>query len=170
MSKIILGIKDGYRPMRILGFDGKYSIETGCDLAAFDFRKSKITLETNGAITEFDCTKDALNYIYVGGGRSEELTALSILEKSLATKKDNFKIAKVIYSNPATIIFWKDGSKTVVKCQEDDNYSYAEGIMHAIIRKIFGDDNKQYSDILKWISTAEEYDKACEAAFKEESK
>lgn len=81
----------------------------------------------------------------------------------------SMQIEKVIYSSPATIVIWKDGSKTVVKCQEDDEYSYAAGVMHAIIRKIYGDSNKKYSDILKWISTAEEYDKACEAAFKEES-
>lgn len=38
------------------------------------------------------------------------------------------KIKKVIFNNPATIVFWADGTKTVVKCQETacDNF-YADG-------------------------------------------
>ena len=33
-------------------------------------------------------------------------------------------ITKVIFADPATIIFWSDGTKTVVKCEETDIYIY----------------------------------------------
>lgn len=32
----------------------------------------------------------------------------------------NVSIRKVIFSNPATIVLWSDGTKTVVKCGPDD--------------------------------------------------
>ena len=80
----------------------------------------------------------------------------------------SMQISKVIYHNPATIVFWKDGTKTVVKCQEDDKYTYSAGIMHAIIRKMYEDNSRKYSEILSYISAAEEFDKACDAISKED--
>lgn len=109
------------------------------------------------------CCQEELRYF-----RSDIISTMEVWNKMFSDKKSP-SITKVLYSNPATIVFWEDGTKTVVKCQEGDKYSYAEGIMHAIIRKMFGN-NKQYSDILKWISTAEEYDKTYEAVFKEEKR
>lgn len=34
-----------------------------------------------------------------------------------------FVIDKVIFNPPATIVFWKDGTKTVVKCKEGEEFS-----------------------------------------------
>lgn len=48
-------------------------------------------------------------------------------------------IKKVIYNNPATIIFWSDSTKTVVKCMEDENYDPEKGFMAAVTKKVFGD-------------------------------
>ena len=31
-------------------------------------------------------------------------------------------ITNVIFNNPATIVFWSDGTKTVVKCDERDEF------------------------------------------------
>lgn len=33
-------------------------------------------------------------------------------------RSPKLKVDKVIYNPPATIVFWNDGTKTVVKCQE----------------------------------------------------
>lgn len=162
MSKIILGIKDEHRPMHIFGFEGDYSIQSSWEddplsFHYYDRRRTKITLETNGDGMEFGNTKDAINYIY-GGGRSgyqNGLATLSILEKSLGTKKDEFKISKVISHEPATIVFWKDGTKTVVKCQEGDTYDLEKGILYAIIRKVYGEGHN-YTDVLNIIN------KSCE--------
>ena len=48
-------------------------------------------------------------------------------------------IKKVIYNDPATIIFWSDGTKTIVKCMEDDDYDPEKGFMAAVTKKVFGD-------------------------------
>lgn len=48
-------------------------------------------------------------------------------------------INRVIFSGPATIVFWSDGTKTIVKCMDGDHYSYEMGIYAATLKKIFGE-------------------------------
>lgn len=56
------------------------------------------------------------------------------------------EIENVIFNGPATIVFWSDGTKTVVKCCEDDEYDPEKGIAIAISKKAMGD----CKDIKKW--------------------
>lgn len=46
------------------------------------------------------------------------------------------KIKKVIFSDPATIVLWEDGTKTVVKTQKGDAYDPEKGLAMACMRKI----------------------------------
>ena len=66
-------------------------------------------------------------------------------------QKSMNKIKNVIFNNPATIVFWSDGSKTVVKCGEGDTFDPEKGLAMAISKKFF--DNKgYYCDIFKkWL-------------------
>lgn len=61
------------------------------------------------------------------------------------------KVKRVIYNNPATIIFWADGTKTVVKCQEGDTYSKEKGFVMAYLKKMLGNDNTFNKEINKWV-------------------
>ena len=47
-------------------------------------------------------------------------------------------ISKVIYSNPATIVMWDDGTKTVAKCASEDIYSKETGLSICILKKVMG--------------------------------
>lgn len=47
-------------------------------------------------------------------------------------------IERVVFNDPATIVFWTDGTKTVVKKSEDDSWDEEKGICMAIIKKICG--------------------------------
>lgn len=47
-------------------------------------------------------------------------------------------IERVIFNDPATIVFWVDGTKTVVKCQPDDTYDKEKGLALCISKKYFG--------------------------------
>ena len=59
-------------------------------------------------------------------------------------------ITNVIFNNPATIVFWSDGTKTVVKCDERDEFDPEKGLAMAICKKHFG--GGFYNDIFKkWI-------------------
>ena len=44
-------------------------------------------------------------------------------------------IKQVIYQNPATIVFWNDGTKTVSKCHKGDEYSPEAGLVLCILKK-----------------------------------
>ena len=55
---------------------------------------------------------------------------------------------KVIFNNPYTIVNWKDGTKTVVKCMEGDTFSKDVGFCVAVARKVFGGHN-QYKKFVK---------------------
>ena len=63
----------------------------------------------------------------------------------------NVSIRKVIFNDPATIVLWSDGSKTVVKCGPEDTYDMEKGLAMAIVKKMAGNDNsfhkvfKQYT-------------------------
>jgi hypothetical protein len=62
------------------------------------------------------------------------------------------RIKKVIFSNPATIVFWSDGSKkTVVKCSERDNFDPEKGLAMAIAKKFLGNKGNYYNTFVKYI-------------------
>lgn len=66
----------------------------------------------------------------------------------------NAYIKEVIYNNPATIILWSDGTKTVSKCHSSDTYSKETGLMLCVIKKLIG--STRINDILRdWIPEQE---------------
>ena len=57
-------------------------------------------------------------------------------------------IKRVIFNDPATIILWADGTKTVVKCAKDDKFDPEKGFAMAIAKKTMGNEGWYY-DIFK---------------------
>ena len=49
-----------------------------------------------------------------------------------------FVIDKVLFNPPATIVFWLDGTKTVVKCKEGEEFSEWAGIALCLAKKLYG--------------------------------
>lgn len=45
-------------------------------------------------------------------------------------------ITKVVYNNPATIVFWNDGTKTVAKSHGEDSYLPEVGLMICCFKKL----------------------------------
>ena len=68
------------------------------------------------------------------------------------------KIKNVIFNDPATIVFWADGTKTVVKCGENDIYDPEKGLAMAVAKKYLGT-NKSHSNYMdefkKWLPKEE---------------
>ena len=76
------------------------------------------------------------------------------------------KIKDVKFNGPATIVFWEDGTKTVVKCQEGDTFDSEKGLAMAIAKKALGNKDGYYSEnIEKWV---EKYQKDCFEKFDNE--
>lgn len=61
--------------------------------------------------------------------------------------KPESKIKNVIFNDPATIVFWSDGTKTVVKCGENDIYDPEKGLAMAVSKKYLGT-NKSHSNYM----------------------
>lgn len=66
----------------------------------------------------------------------------------------DLKVTKVIYHNPATIVFWSDGTKTVVKCDKNDTYDPEKGFYIACAKKLFGNNYKAVGRINKALEMA----------------
>ena len=63
---------------------------------------------------------------------------------------DPMEIKNVIFNKPATIVFWADGTKTVVKCQEGDEFDPEKGLTMAITKKVYGNKGSYCNVIKKW--------------------
>ena len=60
-------------------------------------------------------------------------------------------IKNVIFAPPATIVYWSDGSKTVVKCSENDIFDPEKGLAMAIAKRCAGNKGNYYKEIRNWV-------------------
>ena len=60
-------------------------------------------------------------------------------------------IKKVIFNPPATIVFWSDGTKTVVKCHVNDAFDPEKGLAMAVAKRCADNNPDFYKEIRKWI-------------------
>ena len=65
--------------------------------------------------------------------------------------EDNMKIKKVIFNDPATVVLWADGTKTIVKAGEGDIYDPEKGLAMAIAKKALGNKGNYYEVFKKWL-------------------
>lgn len=95
-------------------------------------------------ITYDDVAKYSQNDIYITGQAAKDIlnSIYGIHSKTLKeeiqmkTKSNSAcnPIKKVIFNDPATIVFWKDGTKTIVKRQEGAEFDPEKGLAMAICR------------------------------------
>lgn len=60
-------------------------------------------------------------------------------------------IKNVIFNPPATIVFWIDGSKTVVKCNAKEEFDPEKGMAMAIAKRCANNSDDFYKEIKKWV-------------------
>lgn len=64
-------------------------------------------------------------------------------------------IRKVIFNDPATIVFWMDGTKTIVKAQDGDIFDPEKGLTTAITKKALGNKGNYCNELKKWLPEEE---------------
>jgi hypothetical protein len=108
----------------------------------------------NGVVVWNDDLKKALNYTY--------------------SKKDMEEviIKNVIFNPPATIVFWSNGDKTVVKCDEIEKFDPEKGMAMAISKHALGNKGNYYNEFIKYAGeyirkTFDDYGKAIAKGFKD---
>lgn len=112
------------------------------------FAKTKMVKTDYNACPDRICTrcperekiKRAINSIY-------GLQAPALINK--------LEIEKVIFNDPATIVFWSDGTKTVVKCANEE-FDKEKGLAMAICKRVLGNKGNYFNEFRKWIKDEEE--------------
>ena len=100
-------------------------------------------------------------YVCAPDGKWYDITAA---KASIASNKTNYNkipygflaIKNVVFNDPATIVMWQDGSKTVVKCGENEEFDWEKGLAMAVAKKAFGNQGNYFNQIKKWKPESEE--------------
>ena len=67
-----------------------------------------------------------------------------------------FEIERVIFNNPATIVIWRDGTKTVVKCN-GEKFDQEKGLAMAISKRALGVGNMYRKVFKKWCKDEDDF-------------
>lgn len=62
------------------------------------------------------------------------------ISKSMLTPTT--KVDRIVFNDPATIVFWKDGTKTIVKCSDNENFNPYFGFCAAVAKRVFGNNSQ----------------------------
>lgn len=81
-------------------------------------------------------------------------------------------IKNVIFNPPATIVFWSNGDKTVVKCDEIEKFDPEKGMAMAISKHALGNKGNYYNEFIKYAGeyirkTFDDYGKVIAKGFKD---
>ena len=92
-----------------------------------------------------------INAMYGGAvaGLYSAVRAINYMYGTAGVK--NLKIEDVKFNGPATIVFWNDGTKTIVKCGKDDALDKEKGLAMAICKKVMGNKGNYYNEFKKWL-------------------
>lgn len=58
------------------------------------------------------------------------------------TTMNSVDVQKVIFNPPATIVFWGDGTKTVVKTMSEEPFDMYHGFTAALAKKVYGNSTR----------------------------
>jgi uncharacterized repeat protein (TIGR02543 family) len=73
------------------------------------------------------------------------------------------EIKAVHFSGPVTCVIWDDGTKTLVRCSENDYNDPEKGLAMAIAKKALGNNGSYYDTFKKWVPVEEPLCAECEA-------
>ena len=139
-----------------------YKIYELCEIMGFDFEhnieRNKNGVKINGINVSFTYDSDSidepllfeiklvykkpiLHHIYVN-------SPLNFLLNNIP------EVKKVIFNDPATIVYWKDGTKTVVKCQKGDDFDSEKGFAMAFLKKCWGNKGNFNDKLIKIMKEA----------------
>lgn len=109
----------------------RFSWEITCiDLTTAIDKEQKIDIHLSAEPCLSDCMYTPYDLMYM-----EKELLNRVNGHSINTLYGKPSIKNVIFNDPATIVFWGDGTKTVVKCSEDDVYDAEKGLSMAIAKK-----------------------------------
>lgn len=61
---------------------------------------------------------------------------------AIADPMRSYRVKRIIYNNPATIVFWMDGTKTVVKKAKGEKFNKYTAFCAALAKKMYGNNSR----------------------------
>lgn len=141
------------------GWDGKITIGTPSTSKTWTLKTvnaPKATLETDVKSNSF-FDDEMLDYLLGDIMKQKAKQGEEEIKKAAEDKKKkeikNFanSIDHVLFNKPWTIVFWKNGDITRVKCQKGDTYDAEKGFAIAVIKHMFGDTPYFNTIFKKWV-------------------
>lgn len=100
------------------------------------FNNGKVTDETmKTELRKACCTDLDAEKKYQEGYKNGFDAGLDEFDESITPKQ-------IIYNPPATIVFWEDGDKTVVKCTKGEPFNKYYGFCAALAKRIYGSNSQ----------------------------
>lgn len=93
----------------------------------------------------------ASTYLLAARGNGKTFTFADWMARNLFEEYERRKPKKVIFNDPATIVFWSDGTKTVVKCQPGDTYDPEKGLAMCFAKKALSNKSNFNNVFKKWL-------------------
>lgn len=87
------------------------------------------------------------NFFGFGSSTQMHFNRIRSSFKKLAQLADGYFIKKIIFSDPVTIVFWGDRSKTMVRRSENDRADRKVALIYAIAKRIFGNNTRIHKKI-----------------------
>lgn len=139
-----------------------YKICEICEMNGFDFERdierNKKLVTINGIDVLFTYDSDSIYEPLLF--EIKLVYKKAILHHIYANNYLNFlsnnipEVKKVIFNDPATIVYWKDGTKTVVKCQNGDDFDPEKGFAMAFLKKCWGNKGNFNDKLIKIMKEA----------------
>lgn len=144
LDKIKEDILMDYRDRIYVSVDGKrYEVING-SITERPGEQRLLKIECKEAYTPYNeyCKADA------------EITRKRVTRTYADGIEEKFRIKKVIFNDPATIVLWEDGTKTVVKCGENEDFDPEKGLSMAFTKKVLGNKGHYFETVKKWTKDA----------------
>ena len=97
-----------------------------------------ITYYFNGSAMCFSCDDQESAYALIRRIHNLSNKKTKDLAISANNLYNTFEIKDILVNGPATIVFWTDGSKTVVKCGSKDLYDAEKAVAMCFMKKALG--------------------------------
>ena len=95
--------------------------------------------------------KRMLNDLFGIGGDNMNTNYSNMYKNGSLFGMNGLRIKRVIFNEPATIVYWDDGEKTVVKCKEGERFDPEKGLAIAISKKALGNRGNYFNEFKKWL-------------------
>lgn len=104
------------------------------------------------SISDINDTNELCYAVYRGNGKTYNW------RNEYQKERDKFDIKDVIFNDPATIVLWADGTKTVVKA-ENEPFDPEKGLAMAISKRALGGKYDYYDTFKKYVGKYEKKQK-----------